>query len=230
MKKNKRKIHIIGINSFKIEDLSLEVQELFHKVQNIAAPNTYINKIKGWVSMKDLEEKNFYESKSNLDLINWLKFIENDVILISRGDPLWYGIGRILLNNFSKKELLFYPGKTSLQLAFSKLKKPWQDTKVISIHGRDSIQLIKTLNQKEKSIAILTDPKNNSLELIRKNLKQLDLDNSYEFWLLEEIGSKQEKISKISQEKDLPKEISDLNLVVLIKTESNDQKSQLPGG
>ena len=138
MKKNKRKIHIIGINSFKIEDLSLEIQELFHKVQNIAAPNTYINKIKGWVSMKDLEEKNFYESKSNLDLINWLKFIDKDVILFSRGDPLWYGIGRILLKNFDKEELIFYPGKTSLQLAFSRLKKSLQDAKAVSIHGRET--------------------------------------------------------------------------------------------
>ena len=102
MKKFKRKIHVIGLNSFKIADLSLEVQDLFYKVKNIAAPHTYMNEIKDWISMKRIEEKNFYASKSNLDLINWLKFRENDVLLISKGDPLWYGIGRMLLNNFSK--------------------------------------------------------------------------------------------------------------------------------
>ena len=101
MKKFKRKIHVIGLNSFKIEDLSLDVQKLFFKVKNIAVPNTYIHEIQDWVSMKFIEDKNFYQSKSNLDLINWLKLIENDVILISRGDPLWYGIGRILLKNFN---------------------------------------------------------------------------------------------------------------------------------
>ena len=42
MKKIRRKIHVIGLNSFKIEDLSLEVQELLHKVKYIAAPNNYI--------------------------------------------------------------------------------------------------------------------------------------------------------------------------------------------
>ena len=46
MKKNKRKIHIIGLNSFKIEDLSIEVQELFKEVKNIAVPNTFIHEIK----------------------------------------------------------------------------------------------------------------------------------------------------------------------------------------
>jgi len=228
MKKYKRKIHIIGLNSFKLDDLTLEVQELFHKVQNIAAPNTYINEIKGWVSLKYIGEKNFYESKSNLDLINWLKLIENDVILFSRGDPLWYGIGRILLNNFSKEELLFYPGKTSLQLAFSRLKKSWQDVKAVSIHGRETIELIKLLKAREKRIAILTDPKNNNLKLIRQNLKELNLENSYEFWLCEEIGSENEKITLIASQENLPQGISDLNIVILLRKEISSGDTKLP--
>ena len=228
MKKIKRKVHVIGLNSFNIEDLSLEVKALFSKVKNIAAPYTYIYEIKKWVSMKFIEEKNFYESKSNLELIKWLKFIENDVILISRGDPLWYGIGRILLENFSKEELLFYPGKTSLQLAFSRLKKPWQDVKAVSIHGRETNELIKLLKSKENGIAILTDPKNNNLELIRQNLKELDLENSYEFWLCEELDSKNEKIRFISHQENLPKGISDLNIVILLKKEIISTTKNLP--
>ena len=228
MKKNKRKIHIIGLNSFKTEDLSNEVQELFHKVKNIAAPNTYIHEIKAWVSIKFIEEKNFYESKSNLDLITWLKSNENDVILISRGDPLWFGIGRILLNNFSKEELFFYPGKTSLQLAFSRLKKSWQDAKAVSIHGRETNELIKLLKLKEKGIGILTDPKNNNLELIRQNLKELDLENSYEFWLCEEIGFKNERIRLISHLESLPQVISDINIVILLKKEISSPETNLP--
>ena len=228
MKDIKRKIHVVGLNSFKFEDFTLEVQELFHKVKNIAAPNTYIHAIKDWVSMKLIEEKDFYESKSNLDLINWLKSNVNDVILISRGDPLWFGIGRILLHNFSKEELLFYPGKTSLQLAFSRLKKSWQDIKAVSIHGRETTELIKLLKLKEKGIAILTDPKNNNLELIRQNIKELDLENIYEFWLCEEIGSKNEKIRLISHQENLPKGISDLNIVILLKKEINPLIKDLP--
>jgi len=228
MKKIKRKIHVIGLNSFNFEDLSQEVQELLHKVKNIAAPYTFINKIREWVSMKSIKEKNFYESKSNLDLINWLKSNDNDVILISRGDPLWFGIGRILLNSFSKEELFFYPGKTSLQLAFSRLKKSWQDVKAVSIHGRETTELIKLLKAKEKGIAILTDPKNNNLELIRQNLKELDLQNSYEFWLCEEIGSINERIRLISHQDNFPKGISELNIVILLKKKTSSSIKNLP--
>ncbi len=223
-----RKIHVIGLNSFKIKDLSLEVQELFQKVKYIAAPKTYINEIRNWVSMKLIEEKNFYESKSDYSLINWIKSNDNDVIIISRGDPLWFGIGRILLNNFTKEELFFYPAKTSLQLAFSKIKTSWQDVKAVSIHGRETNKLIRLLKSKEELIAILTDPKNNNLELIRKNLKELDLENYYDFWLCEEIGSKNEKIRLLSNQKNLPKEISDLNIVILLKKEKSSLIKNLP--
>ena len=228
MKKIKRKVYVIGLNSFNIEDLSQDVKILFSKVKNIAAPYTYLNEIRKWVSMKLIEEKNFYESKSNLDLINWLKSNDNDVILISRGDPLWFGIGRILLNSFSKEELLFYPGKTSLQLACSRLKKSWQDIKAVSIHGRETTELIKSLKSKEKGIAVLTDPKNNNLELIRQNLKELNLENIYEFWLCEEIGSKNERIRLISHQGNLPNKISDLNIVILLQKEACNLIKDLP--
>tara|TARA_B100000212_G_scaffold259998_1_gene199978 strand:+ start:505 stop:1782 length:1278 start_codon:yes stop_codon:yes gene_type:complete len=228
MKKNKRTIHVVGLNSFKFEDLSKEIKDLFLQTENIAAPETFCSEIQNWILKKFIEDKNFYISKSNLQLIDWLKTINNDVVLISRGDPLWFGIGRILLKHFSNKELLFYPSKTCVQLAFSKLKRPWQDSKNISIHGRDSKELIKALIQKEKSISILTDHKNNSLRLIRKNLRELNLEDSYEFWLFEEIGSSKEKIRLISIEENLPEKISILNLVILIKKELIIQKSSLP--
>ena len=228
MKKNKRKIHIVGLNTFKFEDLSKDIKDLFLQIQYIAAPKSFCNEIKSKMPELIVEEKKFFYSKSDNNLIAWLKDIKNDVILISRGDPLWFGIGRILIKYFSQEELLFYPSKTCIQLAFSKLKKPWQDNKTVSIHGRDSIQLINSLKQKEKKISILTDPNNNSLELIRRNLKELKLENYYDFWLLEEIGSEKEKISLISHNDNLPEEISDLNLVVLLKKELFDKESSLP--
>ena len=97
-----RKIHLIGINSYKFEDLPLKLQNLFIKTINIAVPNTYFEKIKSWSENNLEQKKSFFASKSNNELISWLRSQKTDVILISRGDPLWFGIGRILLENFSK--------------------------------------------------------------------------------------------------------------------------------
>jgi len=225
MTQKKRKIHVVGINSYKFEDLSFKLQNLFQKTVSIAVPNSYFEEIKSW-NENDLEKKKlFFSSNSNKELVKWLRSQKTDVILISRGDPLWFGIGRILLENFSKDELSFYPSNTCIQLAFSKLKIPWQDTVNVSIHGRDSTRLIEALKSRPSSLAIITDSNNKSLEIIKKILSELNLIDFYDFWLCEEIGFDNENIRKLNLKESLPSDISSLNIVVLIKTKKNYSKN-----
>ncbi len=223
-----RKIHVIGINSYKFEDLSLKLQNLFQETNSIAVPNSYFEEIKSWSENGLENNKLFFSSNSNKELVNWLRSQKTDVILISRGDPLWFGIGRMLLENFSKDELSFYPSNTCIQLAFSKLKIPWQDTINVSIHGRDSNRLVEVLKTRPSSLAILTDSNNKSLEIIKKNLSELNLIDFYDFWLCEEIGFENEKIRKLNLKESLPSDISGLNIVVLKKTKKNYSNNYLP--
>ena len=223
-----RKIHVIGINSFNFEDLPPKLQNLFLQIVNIAVPSSYFDEIKSW-SENNLEKKKFFfKSQSNNELINWLESQKTDVILISRGDPLWFGIGRILLENFKKDELSFYPANTCMQMAFSKLKIPWQDTIKVSIHGRDSTKLVKALKTKPSSLAIITDSNNKGLGIIKQNLSELNLVEFYDFWLCEELGFDNEKIRKLNLKESLPTDISNLNIVVLTKTKKVFSNNNLP--
>ena len=224
----KRKIHVIGFNSFKFNDLPQKLQNLFIEVDNIAVPDTYFSNINLWAEKNSKKKKNFFISNSDNNLIDWLKKQTQDVVLISRGDPLWFGIGRILLKNFSKEELNFYPSNTCVQLAFSKLKIPWQEINTVSIHGRDSTKLVEALKSKQCSIAIITDSKNNGLEIIRNNLLELNLNNLYDFWLCEDIGFENERIRKININEKLPSKISKLNIAVLLKIEKDFLDKNIP--
>jgi len=228
MTKINRKIHVVGINSYKFEDLPVKLQNLFIKTSNIAVPSSYFLEIKSWYKNNLDKKKSFFASKSNDELINWLRSKKTDVILISRGDPLWFGIGRLLIENFSKDELNFYPSNTCIQLAFSKLKIPWQDTKNVSIHGRDSTKLVEALKTKPYNLSIITDSGNKSLEIIQKNLSELNLIDFYDFWLCEEIGFDNEKIRKLNLKQSLPNDISSLNVAVLTKKNKNYSNNNLP--
>ena len=228
MNKINRKIHVLGINSFEFEDLPLKLQNLFTETINIAAPNSYHKKIKSWSESHTKQKKSFFASPSDKKLIEWLKSKETDAILISRGDPLWFGIGRILLENFSKNELRFYPSNTCVQLAFSKLKIPWQDNVQVSIHGRDSTNLIKALKARHRSLAIITDPKNKSLKIIQKNLSELNMIDFYDFWLCEELGFDNENIRKLNLREPLPSNISSLNIIILTKRKINNMNTEIP--
>ncbi len=224
----KKKIHVIGINSFEFEELPLKLQKLFINTKNIAVPEPYFSDIKIWAKNDTKKEKLFFVSKSNNKLINWLKSQKSDVILFSRGDPLWFGIGRILLENFSKEDLSFYPSNTCAQLAFSKLKISWQDAKYVSIHGRNSTKFIEALKSKPSTLAIITDSNNNSLEIIQNNLLELNLEKFYDFWICEEIGFENENIRKLNLKEKLPADISNLNIAVLLRKEKDHLETDIP--
>jgi precorrin-6Y C5,15-methyltransferase (decarboxylating) len=223
-----RKIHVIGINSYKFEDLSFKLKNLFLETENIAVPNSYFEEIKPWSESGSSKKKLFFSSNSNSELVEWLRSQKTDVILISRGDPLWFGIGRILLENFSKDELSFYPSNTCIQLAFSKLKIPWQDNVNVSIHGRDVTKLVEVLKARPSSLAIITDSNNKSLEIIKNHLSELNLIDFYDFWLCEELGFDNENIRKLNLKDSLPSNLSSLNIVVLTKTKENFSNNNVP--
>ena len=221
----KRKINVIGINSFDFKELPLKLQSMFLQTENIAVPYSYISYIRLWGGNTN-RTQNFFASKSDDNLINWLKCQKSDVILITRGDPLWFGIGRIILENFSKEEVNFYPSNTSMQLAFSKIKVPWQNTTFVSIHGRDSTKLVEALKSKTPNLVIITDSNNKGLEIIQQNLLELNLNDFYDFWICEELGFEKENIRKINVKENLPCDISDLNIAVLLKKETDIMQTE----
>ena len=58
-----RKIYVIGINSYKFEDLSLKLQNLFLEIENIAVPNSYFEEIKSWSKKGLLKKNHFFRAK-----------------------------------------------------------------------------------------------------------------------------------------------------------------------
>jgi precorrin-6Y C5,15-methyltransferase (decarboxylating) len=93
------------------------------------------------------------------DLKNYLAQGYEQAVVFASGDPLFFGIGRLLLSHFPPELLRFYPHVSAIQLAFSRLKIPWQDAQIISIHGRSWENLIPPLNKGLlKLLSSLTPP------------------------------------------------------------------------
>ena len=57
-------------------------------------------------------------------------------VVLASGDPLWFGVGRLLLEHFQPRELAFHPHLSAFQLAASRLGWTLAETACISLHGR----------------------------------------------------------------------------------------------
>ncbi len=137
------------------------------------------------------------------------------VVLVS-GDPLFFGLGRLLLEELPREQLTFHPHVSSVQLAFNRIKVPWQDARVISAHGRSLDELTQALQQSVDKIAVLTD-KTNTPSAIAHLVQALDVSSRYEFWVCENLGGSEEQVQCFSVDALLKETFAPLNVVVLLR-------------
>lgn len=140
------------------------------------------------------------------------------VVLVS-GDPLFFGLGRLLLTKFDPAQLTFHPHISAVQLAFSRIKVPWQDAQVVSAHGRSLEALVQALQQGADKIAVLTDT-TNTPGAIAQLLLDLDLPTHYQFWVCENLGGPEERVQALAPATLVTYRFDPLNLVVLLRTSS----------
>ncbi len=138
------------------------------------------------------------------------------VVLLASGDPLWFGIGRLLLGRFPPECLRFHPAPSSLQLAFARLGRPWQDAEWLSLHGRDPEPLAARLQQRPAALAVLTDPSRGGAEEVRRILAASGLEAAYAVWLCERLGHPEERVLRLAPRAGLPADLDPLHLVLLI--------------
>ena len=137
-------------------------------------------------------------------------------VVLASGDPLWFGIGRLLLQRFGAGALVFQPSPSSMQLAFARIGRPWQDASWISLHGRDSAPLAAALQKRPAALAVLTDPHQGGAAAVRTLLRASGLEAAYACWLCERLGHPAERVQRLAPQTPLPADLDPLNLVLLV--------------
>ena len=86
------------------------------------------------------------------------RWSKDRIVVLASGDPLYYGIGAYLVRSLGRDQVRIHPNITSVAAAFARLGEPWQDVRVVSLHGRRlEDQLEQTLHTAD-CLAVFTDP------------------------------------------------------------------------
>ena len=173
-----KQIHVIGIDTSSVESFFEAKKKQIFKAERITGPRRILDSFKTWLKDKNIKHNKFefFATDKLNDFIDLLKKDKKKTIVFSGGDPLWFGIGRLLIQNFPLSKLYFEPAATSFQLAFSRLGKPWQNTKWISLHGRDPLQLEKAIKKLPSSLVVLTDSNRGGAKEVYQLLHSLELE------------------------------------------------------
>ena len=213
-------ISVVGIGLDGIEGLTSATLELVNQAEILVGSRRHLHYFPQHLAEK-IVIANFQQ-----DLASVQTHFNNGkrIVVLASGDPLFFGIGRLLIAKFPQADFRFYPHCSSLQLAFNRLQIPWQDAELISVHGRNSDELITSLKQGKEKIGILTDSDNHPGAIARLYLA-LDLPLSYSVYVCENLGGENEQIREFSS-KNMTQlanlsatDFAALNVVVLLRQE-----------
>ncbi len=157
------------------------------------------------------------ENRQKNSLGSELCALSSGITLLASGDPMFHGIGRRAVKEFGKDIVEILPDLSCIQIAFSRIKEPWDDAFLISLHrsgnlekNKYEIEDIPLLLTRHNKIVILTNEQNNPTQIAQK-VKGLPVI----MYVCERIGYDDEKIIEDSPEVILKMEFLTPNVVIL---------------
>lgn len=160
------------------------------------------------------------------ELVDFIKesMVDKRVVVLASGDPLFFGIGKTLINRLGAENVVIHPNVTSMAAAFARLNLPWQEAYWVSLHGKKGLSPLKKAMEEHDLLCVLTDPVNNP-EAIAEVAREHDY--SWNMRVLEKLGDPEEKVSQMEpSNSDLP-EFAQPNVVVLQKGDLADPPGPL---
>ncbi len=142
---------------------------------------------------------------------------EHNVCILASGDPLFFGIGGLIIKKLGAEHVEVIPQPSSMQLAFARAGLKWDDAAFLSLHGRPLFGLATRLKRLSKA-GIFTDP-DNSPQAIATHLIAHG-ETGWQTWLCEDLGGPEERVRAFSMAELA--EITDtapLNVLVLVRTD-----------
>ena len=221
-------IDVIGTDAGAPASLPAPQQTLLRAAAVIAAPQRLQAALQDWLGEALPELISSDDPRALVDSLQ-SRHAEEPVVVLASGDPLWFGLGRILCDRIGAEQLRFHPAPTSLQLAFARIGRHWQDADWVSLHGRDPEILASTLQKRPAALAVLTDPNQGGACTVQQMLRSSGLEASTDLWLCENLGHPNERVQLITPGTELPTDLHPLLIALLIAREpAGPDPHQLP--
>lgn len=164
----------------------------------------------------DFKGRKIAIKSSVTEVISEIKSISKSqkVAILASGDPLFHGVGTLIARHFSEDEFEIIPNITAMQSLFSKLKIPWDNVKLLSIHGGRKISFRNTLSSSIS--AIYCDDKITAAALAARLVESFPACGKRSAVLAENLGMEGESIKSGSLSRISKMKCGSLSILVIL--------------
>jgi precorrin-6B C5,15-methyltransferase / cobalt-precorrin-6B C5,C15-methyltransferase len=144
---------------------------------------------------------------------------EHRVCVLASGDPLFFGIGSLVIRKVGAEHVDVVPQPSSVAWAFARAGLKWDDAAVLTFHGRPLEGLLTRLKSHAK-VAVLTDNENSPARI---GAHMVDHgETAWRAWVCENLGGPDERVRSCAVA-ELPSlgDVGSLNVLILVRDDTS---------
>ncbi len=147
------------------------------------------------------------------------KSAEENVCVLASGDPMFYGIGSLVVAKCGAEHVEIIPQPSSAQWAFARAGISADDAAVISLHARPREGFLTRLKRLSK-VAVFTDAENSPSRLAAYLLEYGE--TRFDAWVCENLAGPGERVRKLTLgELAAATDIGPLNVLLLVRRDAS---------
>jgi precorrin-6Y C5,15-methyltransferase (decarboxylating) len=203
------KINIVGIGDDGIEGLTTPARQLVQQAELLVGPKHALTAVAGGKAEK-------LDIGSDLEAI--VKKVEaagnKKVVVLTAGDPLFYGTARYLCDRLGKDRFEVTPHVSSMQLAFARVKESWDDAYLTNLAAQP-LELVVEKARTATKVGLFTTDAAPPSAVARALLdRKIDYFTAY---VCENLGSPDERVTHEELAEIAKQEFSPLNVLILVR-------------
>jgi precorrin-6Y C5,15-methyltransferase (decarboxylating) len=151
----------------------------------------------------------------------------NRPVLVSSGDPLFYGVARYLCDRLGKESFEVIPHVSSMQLAFARVKESWEDAYLTNLAGRPIEAVVDRIRTAEKVGLFSSDelpPARVARELLDRGI------DYFRAYVCENLGSPDERVTLAELVNLASMEFNPLNVMILVRKPNRPDRASRASG
>lgn len=216
------KIHIIGIGDDGADGITSRAKTLIDEAQLLIGPPFILKLFDGqssecWDAGDDIEA-----------LANRLNSAEHQkVVILTAGDPLFYGTARYLCDRLGKDRFEVLPHVSTMQLAFARVKETWNEAYLTNLATHSLTHVINKIRNAER-VGVFTASHATPADLANALLDAgIDYFTAY---VCENLGAPDERVTSGELSEFTEVKFGELNVMILVrKPDVPDRPRQMEG-
>jgi precorrin-6B C5,15-methyltransferase / cobalt-precorrin-6B C5,C15-methyltransferase len=206
------KINIVGIGDDGLDGLTRQARTVIDSAEVIVGGRGLVD---SFASNVVPGAKRVIVSGGLDEMVETLqKHADRRVVLLTGGDPLFYGIARYLTDTLGKDRFEVIPHVSSMQLAFARVKESWDDAYLTNLATQSLDRVVDSIRTADRVGLFTTEAISPSVVAAALLDRRIDYFTAY---VCENLGTPDETVTQGDLRSIAGQNFSPLNVMVLVR-------------